>query len=461
MLLYKLAKCISGLIFVYCAVIPSLVFGNPADLPLLSFQQIQASYIGAFRTTAPRYGDGRIAYNHDRNSLYISGSVHKFEVGEYSVPALVNTKSDLSSLNTSTTLQSPAQLLGRVPSSSWPTQAIDNRLMGMLYVDGKLIVNGAVYYDGGGNNTDTTFRIENPNDLAGSPIAGNFRTQGAQHTTMWMSMVPAEWREAIGYDYISGAGLGLSIISRLSAGPSMFGIRINDYLNANTGQSIASKTFMDFPVDNPIRKDFLNYGGATGGVNNDVHTMMSTSTFGFIVPGSRTYVVFGRSAGHTARTPGTTPYVGEVHDFANKNGTINYKDTIAPITGHPDDKGNVTDGYSVYDSDDKGPFYWLFDVAEIVSASAPWNVQPYEYGYFPEIFARSGDNNRAPSGSSNAPLGGSWDPISGRLFLSWPWIDNSSDPLWTGSPVVSVYQIGGGIGDKIPNPPVLLEDNTN
>jgi hypothetical protein len=117
---------------------------EPTELPLVNFSYIENAFIGAFRTNAGKYGTGSIAYNPDNHSLFITNSVHDFGVGEYKIPKIVNTKSDLSLLNKTTTLQSASNVLHRIPDRSWSSSAIENRMQGMYYKDGKLLVNGAI-----------------------------------------------------------------------------------------------------------------------------------------------------------------------------------------------------------------------------------------------------------------------------------------------------------------------------
>ncbi|MBV1883178.1 MAG: hypothetical protein KUG82_16180 [Pseudomonadales bacterium] len=444
-----------ALLTLFCFASSNSSAAEPTELPLVNFTYIENAFIGAFKTNAGRYGTGSIAYNPDNHSLFIASSVHDFGLGEYKIPKIVNTKSDLSLLNITTTLQAAEKVLHRIPTHSWPSLPIENRMLGMYYKDGKLLVNGAVYYDAPATDEDTTFIINDANDLAESTISGNFSTDGLQHTTTWFVDVDPNWQQLLGSTHLSGSGPNLAIMGRLSVGPTLFAVNFNDYLIANNGDSIASISFMDFSLKNPIRADMLNYGGTPAGqaeglVNNEVFTEQSMPYFGFIVPGTRTYAVLGKSGGHAE---GDNPYVGTVTDYASKNGTIFYKNSDGTWT---DSNGSRADGYKIYNAWDKGPFYWLFDMADIVGLDNPWDAEPYESGYYKSLFPKSDAVSGIPAGDGNSVRGGSFDVATGRLYLSLPYANNASDPAWAGSPVIAVYQFDA---NNIPplDPPVEVD----
>ena len=408
---------------------------NPQELRRAGINDLLSRYVGAFRTNVGSYIKGTIAYNPDGNSLFITASELTFSIGEYSIP-IPSMSTDYNALPISSTIQEPAPMLARIPESSWSDLPLENSMMSLYYHNNQLLVNGALYYDAQTNNIDTTFKVADASDLANSSLVGNFTVTGLQHTTGWTSEIPEDWQPFLQKSHLLGGGFGLPIVGRLSFGPSLFTVNLNDLIGANTNSVVPTLNWMDFPQETPMgTTDFLNYGGATGGINNDLYTIMSVPSFGFIVPDSRTYMVIGGSSGHTPRTPGTTPYVGEVNDFANPNGTIFYKDTIEPIEPRQDTAGTIAEGYLAYDATDKGPYFWLFDLNEIISAKNPSDVLPYDKGYFPEPFPVQPGASR----SFNVPLSGSWDPVSQRLFLSWPQVQPTVDG-YNQSPVITVYQ---------------------
>ena len=292
-------------------------------------------------------------------------------------------------------------------------------------------MHGAVYYDASGTDLDTTFRIENPSNLSASSVEGNFQLEGAQHLTKWTSPVPPEWQALLGNDYIMGAGPELAILSRLSVGPSMFSVDMGNLLSAQSGDDISTSALLDFSTEYPMHDDFLNYGGASGGENNDVFNIQSKPGYGFIVPGTRTYAVLGASAGHSASS---NPYVGSMTDYANLNGTIFYKNEDASWT---DDRGKPADGYSVYDHDDKGAFYWFFDLNDILDADHTNEPRPYAYGHYNNFYSPEG----VPSGVMNTVNSGTWDEENKRLYLSLPFVERTYDG-YSRNPVIVVIDYG-------------------
>jgi len=404
---------------------------KPRSLPLVnSIADIQGRFVGAFRIGS-EYTTARIAFNPDGNngegSLFVSTGLLDFGVKEIAIPELVNNLNDLSSLNFAATLQGNVRLLDKIPEKSWSSDPIQNRLMSLHYQDGKLLINGAIYYDAPGTDSDTTFRIETPSDLAASEVSGNFKMAGAQHLTKWTSPIPSDWQDELGSEYLMGAGPELAILSRLSIGPTLFTFAMDDLLIADNGDSITTTAVLDYPLETPLHADFLNHGGASGGENNDIFTAQSSPGYGFIVPGTRTYAVLGGSGGHN---PVSNPYVGTMSDYANLNGTIFYKMEGERWT---DNAGNVADGYSIYDHDDRGEFYWFYDLNDLLDADAPHTPKPYAYGYYSNFYSPEG----LPSGKRNDVVSGSWDMANKLLYLSLPYVDRTYDG-YSRNPVIVV-----------------------
>ena len=104
--------------------------------------------------------------------------------------------------------------------------------------------------------------------------------------------------------------------------------------------------------------------------------------------------------------------------------------------------GNLCGGPCPRDPSDMYPYYWLYDLNEILSASHPWNVLPYEYGEW---------DDRFPMG---LPTSASFDPVSGKLFVL---TESATAPDRGGYPVINVYQISPDISEPevtaAPNPP--------
>ncbi len=119
----------------------------------------------------------------------------------------------------------------------------------------------------------------------------------------------------------------------------------------------------------------------TDGSASEIYNGLSKSFYGFIIPGTTTFAVFGSSAGVAS--------------------SIGYKITQSD--------GNLCGGSCAYDADDKYNYYWLFDVNDILNASSVHAPRPYDYGKLSIPFDQNG---------KLSVIGGSYDPSNNTLYLS-------------------------------------------
>ena len=419
----------------------------PPRLELADFQ-----YLGAFRTPFGQYGSGRIAFNPvgqgGAGSLFLDGGEpNSFRLGEIGIPqlTLVSTFAGLDSLRTAPVLQSPGDLYARIPlkGSTWPAGPVNswddgNQAVfgGLLWSSGKLYFNAYTYYDAMGQETATTGRIENPQNLAGTTVSGMFRLQGAAHTSGWLAPVPAEWQARLGGTHLAGHDNTPPIVSRCSAGPSLFAFNLANLSGAAQGASIATTARMDFSLQHSIwGSDMANVSGT-----NKLWNLMTWAGHGFIVPGTRTYAVLGAGGGCNPNP--ANPWQGTPEPAFEPPiaGTIVYKraDSMAYTWG----------GTMIWDAQDRHYVYAFFDLDEMLSASSPWAPRPYANGVFPGPFARHGAYT-VPGQMRDTIAGAAWDEAGQRLFLSLPAVDNAGDPLYAGNPVIAVYRLavtGGATG---------------
>ncbi len=376
---------------------------NPPDTAnrqLISIDDF--NYLGAFRLPIGQFGESRInyaegpiAYNRDRHSLFVVGHAHQQAIAEFAIPSLSN------SLNISDLKLSPAPLqnfyrvLGRV--DYLPENHIIDRIGGLLSLNGKLIVNAYEYYDAPADNTLTTLVVDDSNNLAGSSINGYYGLQGNTHAAGWMSEVPAVLQKILGGPWISGNSSYKPIISRFSVGPSAF---VFDPEDIGSIEPVPTQTLLDFSLAHPLQEDLMNQRG-----NNRLWTHMSRAVFGFIPPGTDTYVTLGFSGGH--------------------NSGVCYK--CVPSGGK-----NECAGYCAKDASDYHLMYWLWDVNQLIRVKKgelkPNQPRPYQHGVI---------NSPFPSTKLG---GGSYDTASGRLYLSLL----SADTVQTQygpPPIILVYNL--------------------
>ena len=387
-----------------CGVVPVSNANVPA-LPLLSLNDFD--YIGGFSMSSDTFGESSLAsahavIEHSGNSLFIVGHSHDDAIAEFIIPPLVKTDDVAELPSAGAPVQNFSAVLDR--STSGNPQGID-WITGMAVHDGQLIVNGHRFYDGDGNNTNTTLVVEDAGNIAGSQVRGYYDLPGSARSAGWMSPVPPELRAAIGEDYIVGYSSVTAINSRHSIGPSAHAIDLDDVLAATSSRpEIPTTKLMEFSLTERIGDVDLTNADLT----NDLWTYKTGAVFGFIVPGTRTYATIGNSGGH-------------------KTG-VGYK-------LQDNGSGKQCGGYCPYDVYDEETYYWLFDVQDLLDVKAgktsPSSILPYEYGNFPAPFQ--------PEQGMNSIGGGTFDPDSGTLYLTIRGADTLQGRFKT-SPVVVAYQ---------------------
>ena len=354
-----------------------------ADPELLGIEDV--TYVGAFRVSSDDFGAsnanyavGTLAYNPQHHSLFLAGHAQHNCIAEFAIPT-PGQATDVASLPlVEAPLQPFTALLDAAPGGN-PEEL--NRVTGMLWIDGSLIVNAENWYDAGGTGVDTTLVVRDASDLAGA-VDGYFELGGAAHAGGYLGPVPPEWQSALGGTHLTGWASNYSIISRYSIGPSLFVLDPQDLLATGPGAQgpIATSVLMDFPHAD------ARYLGADAlttqqGSAPALWNFLSRAMVAFIVPGTRTLAAFGSSGG--------------------VDSGIGYKIT--------QDDGNLCGGYCAYAADDYYNHYWFFDLDEILAASEPWEPRPYAFGRWSVPF---------DDGGRHAILGGTYDPEGHTLYLA-------------------------------------------
>lgn len=355
---------------------------------------------GDFGASSADYAAGPIAFNPAGPSLFLVGHAQQHPIAEFTIPRLVasTTLSELEMAAPPT--QGFVTFFGDVTGGN--PQAMDS-IGGMLLFEGpsgpELIVNAYEYYDAPADNTHTTVVFRDATDLAGSAKDGWFALDGGAHASGWMSAVPEQHQAALGGAFITGHSSGVPIISRLSVGPSAFVFDPAAIAGGATPGPVATTTLLDFSLDTPLAADLSNDSG-----QNDLWTHLSRAAYGFIPPGSRTYVTLGHSGGHASG--------------------VCYKCT-------PVGSNSECGGYCANDAGDYSDYYWLWDVDDLVAVKngtkAPHEVLPYEHGPFPTAF----DGQIA---------GGAYDAASGLLYLNVLFADDEQG-TYAVPPLIVAYSI--------------------
>jgi len=382
-----IAACLTAiatLASVAMATAPPDANAQSAASGLLRFDIDDLNYQGAFRferfendVSRLAWSNARIALSAGGSSLFITSHVHEEAVGEYPIvePSLATTLEELPV--SGPPLQPFVSVLDRAPGGN--AQNMD-RIGGMYTIDGALIVNAYEYYDAPADNSDTTMALTNAADLANSDAVGWGQMNGAAHAAGWLSPVPAEWQDALSATHISGWSSGMPIKGRASIGPSAFAVN----LDASLSEIEAAEPLLDFSLENRLAEDLFNESGT-----NDLWTHLSGAVYGFIIPGTSTYLTVGRSAGHRSG-----------------------------ISYGPSERGK---GYHPNDPEDMSPYYWMWDVNDLVAVRAgsklSHEVAPYDHGPLELPFGELNHDEWMDVG------GAAFDPATGRLYVALARVD--------------------------------------
>ncbi|AFP31125.1 hypothetical protein [Marinobacter sp. BSs20148] len=374
------------------------------------------TYDGATRIPVGTYGVSRMGFttgtfkiSEDQSSAFMVGHAHHQAIAEFDLE-LFSKADTISDLPMAKNRQPFVSVFDRVPTKN--PDALD-KITGLELVNNKLVVNGIQGYDGEANNTDTTFIIEQPGQLATSPITGFLKLQASAHAAGWMTPIPAKFHDIFKGNYIFGYASNFAINGRNSMGPSAFGTNIDAVMSVSSGEEIPTHPLIDYSINNPLTQDLYNKNG-----ENNLWTEVSKAYIGFIVPGSNTYAVFGTSGGH--------------------NSGIGYKIT--------QDNGFLCGGPCPFKASDIYNYYWLYnvnDMADVALGKIPaYQAKPYEYGEMQLPFQNQSDIPKLI-------IGASYNPVNNKLFF----LLNSADNLqskYESAPLLLAYTID--IGSR-PNSP--------
>lgn len=363
------------------------------------------TYLGGFRISGHRFGEnntsslnnsrGIFTYHKQHHSIFVIGSPKGGEVAEFAIPELVVSR-DIKDFNVVTKARQPFVKINGNPKVE---TGVDKnfKVTGLEVIDNKLLVNYVNWYDASGKETDTSIYFDDANKLSTSKAYGPFQLDGKAHAAGWISKVPEAWASRLGGQYIAGGQLGTSIISRLSVGPSAFVFDPRRNMFGHKNGKVATERLLDFSLTTPLY-NVARYGKQPSNVNkilynedgkNDLWTLISGAGYGFIVPGTSTYLTVGRAGGIESG--------------------IGYKIR--------QDSGKLCPGPCSKSAADNYSYYWLWDVEKLMDVKygllQAHEVRPYEYGKL-----------ILPVDLDGATInGGAFDESSSTLYLSVPKAD--------------------------------------
>lgn len=371
------------------------------DLPKLTIEEIK--WVGGYRLPLSEVGDSRIAYTEGTftlakgaSSIFVVGHSHHQAIAEMSVPK-IKKDGDITKLNMANIVQPYKKVLNRSKTGNKDNL---NRISGLEVINQQLWVNAIEFYDADANAKLTSLVVREPDNLEKSSIDGFFSLKGAAHASGWISKIPGTWQKQLLSDYITGYASNPSINSRLSIGPTAFTFSPYGVLDgALKSGFVSTNAILDFSLKTPLHSDRYNKSG-----ENNLWTEISAAVYGFIVPGTQTYLVVGHSGGH-------------------KNG-IGYK--------IKQNNGNECGGPCSKDHKDNYNYYWMWSVNDLVRVNQgtlkPHMPKPYEYGYF--------DKKRR----SWKIIGADFDEKSRQLHILYESKDRKQS-RYEAAPLMLVYQI--------------------
>jgi len=421
--------------------VASLAVAAPQDNPLITGSALFGDYLGSFKVhhygdggaNSTQYSYGTIAVVPGTSRLFITGGattgtspVQFRSIAEFAIPTTLGADSVPANLPNATITQGFVDIITK--NSTGNPQYID-AIYGLTTSDaGELFAQCATTYDAAIDNTHTTLVVRDPSDIANSTVSGFYEVTGAARTTTYASRVPAEWQSTLGGDLLFGNGNGMSISARLSIGPSLYTTSASDF--AGSSGVISSTEWQSYTVlhnladstygqQSPVYNGSYNPWDAYNNVGlnsnftvtNGLWTLGSNAFGGFIIPGTRTFVVIG-------------------YQYMNTSGGF-YKET--------QDDGYLCPGPCAREAGDAIPYYWLFDLADTITATNPYDPVPYEYGAIPLHYTDyPGLGNYTPPWTGYVIRGVSYDEVAEKLYIS---IADGTTGTGPGYPVVEVYSL--------------------
>jgi hypothetical protein len=444
--------------------------GNSGPLPEGAYDMSKMSYLGAFKVDydgpgtdeTDNYNEGRIGLrpsdgttNGSFGSFYIDMHVYFNGIAEFDIPQTLGQGYDINSLPNAVNLQAGVRLGDKQANSNG-----NDRIGFIGYSSGKLYVSAYNVYDTNAN-LDNVLVFDDPTDLAGSTTQGWLTVAPGDKATTWWSEIPSESQSLFGGDtHIMGNAGGMSIVSRNSAGPSMYTFTPANIQPSDTAISVTEEMFFplsnslaagDFPravgatknsaenwdqeneastlwildqlgstfaewADEGFTPELASFGLPPTNIRNDLFMtsgrIASQANLGFIVPGTTTYLCLGHMLGHT---------YGEAYF----NGNTHIKGPAgARFVG-------TTGGYKPYIDHDQDSWFWAFDVNEILAASNNYDPRPYDRGVF--------DNSRWLKKGNNVEgflKSAQYDAVNDRLYVLY------TDYEGEFRSVVAVYSLG-------------------
>lgn len=412
---------------------------------------------------------GAIGMGTTSDKMFIQGLVNsKYAWCEMNIPEL-NVETTFDKMNKATLSQDFAEIEANADDRG---EHPKNRYMYCYVHKGQLIGHAVHNYDSHGKDKYMVWKVEDATNLSTSKVSGLFELDCAYLGSGWISEVPDEWKEAFGCNHVIGHAHNFSISHRASIGPTCYGIDLDQITADIVVEPIKTQEFLSYPfaknkalyktkypdmiqsdlnwkdtdlvtyedagyntkrkhddVNWPNGPNAVSYPDQNPPLGNDIQPKLSRGAFGFIIPGTSTYAVFGQMFGHT---------YGSGYRI-NNDESVNNPKFIPPKPAH-------YSGPAPYVHKDRDSCLWFYDVNDLLDVKnglkKPWDIIPYEYHVinYPnqntKLYDRGNDVGNV--------FGGTYDKEKNRLYLGVRGYDNSK-------PLILAYDIDI---DLVVKPPI-------
>lgn len=341
------------------------------------------------------FGGWGITYNQARNSLIGAGHISGRLAGEMSIPAFGKEAAQLQPFADPTD--------GKINNIEDFTPANGALIGGFLLYGNKLITTAYDLYD-------ANFDAKRSHFASGLDLSVLNDTQGpftfvapqAGFVAGYMTLVPQAWRAVIGAPAVTGLCC-ISIISRTSHGPGLFGFEPN---NLGVKNPVPTIPLVYYPQAHLTLSQFTKPDSSNPYFN------LTSNIYGVVWPeNTRTVMFFGRH--------GLGPFC------------------YGPTTLDPAQAGKVLPGNSEPRCWDPNPeqaldqnsthstpkvnYVWMYDALDFLAVKngtkQPWEIVPYEVGTLRNLCGICTDA-QATAFPYTVIRGATYDPATGRIFLS-------------------------------------------
>lgn len=412
------------------------------------------NYAGAFRVKADPGGTGTmydsygaIAYREASNTVFIAGHYTQHSVGEFEIPTLVTATAyaDINTLNIANATQTLRSFTGAGTGES-----VEGIIAGLFVQGSALMITTFEHYAQDGSYKTVYRVVRDCTNMSTSPVDGYFTTPFDAGAGGWISAIPASMQSDLDGTHLTGfsnSGARRSSTQSLSMGPAAYSadlasLMTNSSSAASNVLSGAQNENMRYGLD-PIglvpEADLYNWDNGLGvTIGNDLWTASADISYGEIVPGTRTYMLWG-----------TISMLDSGGWYGNNDGTgsnarppdVEYDPSFDYQGPHP------------RDPDDWLYYVWLYDVDDMVAvqngttpaswaeryaaefgsprALEPHEIRPYEVFRFPMPFDTGVDEKFIG--------GGARKNSTNQVFITLCRKDGTQG---VDSPVVVVYNLG-------------------